>query len=90
MAIPFLSADDKMLAILEKGIREYEERYEMRSEDMVDALTDGSERETAEKLRWMFDYRVWQSLTEERTRTTGTLGTPTNTSTSDASLSIPS
>ena len=58
MAIPFLSPDDKMLEILDKGIREYEERYEMPSEDMLKALSDGSERETAEKLRWMFDYRV--------------------------------
>ena len=90
MAIPFLSPDDKMLEILDKGIREYEERYEMPSEDMLKALSDGSERETAEKLRWMFDYRVWRYLTEERTRTTGTPGTPTSTSTSDASLSIPS
>ena len=68
MSIPILTSDDRMLEILEKGIRKYEERYEMSSEDMVTALTDGSERETAEKLRWMFDYRVWEHLTEERTR----------------------
>ena len=49
MAIPFLSPDDKMLEILDKGIREYEERYEMPSEDMLKALSDGSERERRQR-----------------------------------------
>ena len=79
MATPFVFPDDQMRRALEKQVRDYEERYEMSSVEMAEALTDGTERETVEKLRWMFDYHVLEYLNAQ-IPTTGTLGTATESS----------
>lgn len=41
-------------AILNARIRAYEERYEMSSADLRDALRTGRARETADVARWLF------------------------------------
>ena len=79
MATPFIFPDEQMRRALEKQVRDYEERYEMSSVEMGEALTDGTERETVEKLRWMFDHHVLEYL-KARTPTTGTPGTATESS----------
>ena len=79
MATPFVFPDEQMQRALEKQVRDYEERYEMSSVEMAEALTDGTERETVEKLRWMFDYHVLKYL-HAQTRMTGTPGTATKSS----------
>ena len=58
----------------EKTVREAEARYEMSSDEMARALADGTERETEDKLRWMFAFRAHRSLTEAQIHTTGTHG----------------
>ncbi len=85
----FISLDEKMNRILEARIAKYENRYEMKSCEMAKALSHGDERETAEKLRWMFDYHVLEYL-KERTPTTGTHGSPMSSSMRSASQSISS
>ena len=61
----------KAVARLRRRIRTYERRYEVGSEQMANLVTTGYVKETAEILKWMFDYRVLQSLGKE-TRTRGT------------------
>lgn len=90
MSIRFLTLDDQLRGILEDRIATYESRYEMSSKEMAKALSDGDERETAEKLKWMFDYHVLVSLTKAQTPTTGTPGTDTRLSMRNASLATSS
>ena len=86
MPIPIVFPDPQVYRReLEEKVRVYEERYEMSSEEMLDALTDGSERETNEKLRWMSDYHVLRYLNAQ-TPTTGTPGTTTEASMRSALL----
>ena len=77
--IRYLTLDDKMDEILKERIAKYEDRYEMSSSEMVKALSSGVERETAEKLRWMFDYHA-QEYIRRQTHTDGTTGTTTSSS----------
>ena len=70
----------KAVARLRRRIRTYERRYEVGSEQMANLVTTGYVKETAEILKWMFDYRVLQSLGKE-TRTRGTVSTATSRST---------
>ena len=65
MKIRFLTLDEKMSGVLQERIDRLEARYEMASSDMAIALANGSERETAEKLKWMFDYHVLEYLREQ-------------------------
>ena len=88
MTIRVLTLSDQAKDILKERILRYEDRYEMSSSEMVTALSNGSERETAEKLEWMFDYHVLESMIEEQTLTTGTPGTDTSSSTRSVSVSI--
>ncbi len=89
MEIPFLTMDEKMSEILEDRISKYENRYEMHSRDMAKALSHGTERETAEKLRWMSDYHVLEYL-RNQTRTNGTTGKTISSSTKSASTPMSS
>ena len=59
----------------EQTVQEAEARYEMLSGDMARALASGAERETEDKLTWMYAYHALQSLDRARTRTGGTPGT---------------
>lgn len=91
MGIPVIPWEPQMEENLREQIRMYEERYEMSSEEMALALHYGSERETAEKLRWMSDYYILRSRNDrlsrnEETPTTGTRGIDTRSSTRSASL----
>ena len=89
MKIRFLTLDEKMSGILQDRIDRLEARYEMVSSDMAIALANGSERETAEKLKWMFDYHVLEYL-REQIPMNGTPGTTTSPSTRRVSEVIPS
>ena len=77
--IRYLTLDEKMNGILEERIIKYEDRYEMSSCEMAKALSNGTERETAEKLRWMFDYHALEYI-REQIHTSGTIGTTTSSS----------
>lgn len=77
--IRYLTLDEKMNGILEERIIKYEDRYEMSSSEMARALSDGTERETAEKLRWMFDYHALEYI-RKQTHTNGITGTTTSLS----------
>ena len=77
--IRYLTLDEKMNGILEERIFKYEDRYEMSSCEMAKALSDGTERETAEKLRWMFDYHALEYI-RKQTHTNGITGTTTSSS----------
>ena len=85
MGIPVIPWEPQMEEDLRERIRIYEERYEMSSEEMALALHYEAERETAEKLKWMFDYHVLRSL-NEKTPTAGTRGIGIRPSTRSASL----
>ena len=73
MGIQPLTRRRSMKASLKSRIARYESRYEMCCREMAKALSDGTERETAEKLKWMFDYRVLEYI-NSKTRTEGTTG----------------
>lgn len=91
MSIPVIPWGPQMEESLREQVRIYEQRYEMSSEEMARALHDGSERETAEKLKWMFDYHILRSRNDrlsrsEETPTIGRRGIGTRPSTRSASL----
>ena len=86
--IRYLTLDDKMDEVLKERIAKYEDRYEMSSTEMVKALSSGIERETAEKLRWMFDYHALEHI-RKQIRTNGITGTTTSSSTRNGSPNIP-
>ena len=69
-----ISKNNGLRAEFEKTVREAEIRYEMLSAEMARALADGTERETEDKLRWMYAFRALRSLTEAQTHMTGTPG----------------
>ncbi len=89
MGIPVVKLDRPMEDILVERIKAYEQRYEMSSDEMAWELHTGGERETAEKLKWMFDYHALLSLNGE-THTTGTPGTVTKPSMKSVSMSTSS
>ena len=70
-----------MEAELQAKIRQFEQRYERPSERMLQLLTWGEVKETAEILEWMFDYHVLKRLSEKETLTTGIRTTITEPST---------
>ena len=47
---------------LREQIREYEQRYEITSQEMLSRVSRGKERETSEVLEWMYAYHVLQLL----------------------------
>ena len=59
---------------LERAIKKFEFRYETKSEDMLNLLSDGKVKETGELIKWMFDFHALRRL-EEETPTTGIHGT---------------
>jgi len=57
----------RMLASrLRREIRVYEERYEIPSDRLEDALVRGEIRETAEVANWVIAYRMLRNLADER------------------------
>lgn len=84
--IRYITLDDKMGQVLKERLAQYEDRYEMSSTEMAEALSNGTERETAEKLRWMFDYHALEYI-RKQTRTNGITGTTTSSSTRNGSPS---
>ena len=78
-----------MKELLKGRIARYECRYEMHSREMAKALSDGTERETSDKLKWMFDYHALEYL-NNMTRTGGTAGKRTSSSTKNVSLNMSS
>ena len=75
MGIRINNGNHGLRAEFEKTVQEAEVRYEMLSGDMARALADGTERETEDKLTWMYAYHALRSLDKTRTRTDGTPGT---------------
>ena len=58
-------------AELDAKIRDFEHRYERPSERMLQLITWGEVKETAEILEWMQAYHVRQWLKAKETPTTG-------------------
>lgn len=56
----------RLLARLEREIREYELRYELRSSRLVAALRSGALRETAEVANWLIAYHTLRALRREQ------------------------
>ena len=67
---------EQMLKQKQEEMREFERRYEMSSEEMVDLFERDEIRPTAEVLRWYQVYHAVQYILE-MTPTTGTPGTTT-------------
>ena len=76
----------RMKAQRRRRIRRYELRYEISTAQMLEEVQAGQMRETAEILRWMFDYRVLERL-EAKTRTGGNGSTATAQSSRNGSKS---
>ena len=74
-------SSEEMRAELDAKIRKFEHRYERPSERMLQLLTWGEAKETAEILEWMQAYHVRRWLKEKETHTTGTPTTITEQST---------
>lgn len=74
-------SSEEMRAELDTKIREFERRYERPSDRMLQLLTWGEVKETAEILEWMQAYHVCRWLQEKETPTTGTPTTITEQST---------
>ena len=68
-------SSQQMYDEMSASVREFENRYEMGSADMLELLSNDVVKETGDILKWMFDYRVLLGLEQEGTPTTGTLGT---------------
>lgn len=47
-------------------LREYEHRYELRSDQIERELKAGRLRETAEIARWLIAYEAYRALSDER------------------------
>ena len=77
--VRYLSSGE-MLAEVETELRLYEVRYEMPSEKMATLLELDAIRPTAEVLKWYATYQG-AKLLRARTRTTGSRGTTTESST---------
>lgn len=74
-------SSEEMRAELDAKIRKFEHRYKRPSERMLQLLTWGEVKETAEILEWMQAYHVRRWLKEKETHTTGTPTTITEQST---------
>lgn len=61
----------KQVAIkrLRVNIARFERRYECHSHDMIQAVTEGRVRETAEVSKWLTNYRVLKNLEQRPGRT---------------------
>ncbi len=70
-------SSEEMRAELDAKIRKFEQRYERPSERMLQLLTWGEVKETAEILEWMQAYHARERLREKETLTTGTPTTTT-------------
>ena len=77
--VRYLSSGE-MLAEVEAELRQYEVRYEMPSEKMATLLELDAIRPTAEVLKWYATYQG-AKLLRAKTRTTGSRGTTTESST---------
>ncbi len=69
-----ITIDNGRRTEFEKTVQEAEVRYEMPSAEMARALAEGTERETEDKLRWMYAFRALQDLAEIHTYVAGTPG----------------
>ena len=74
-------SSEEMRSELDAKIREFERRYERPSERMLQLITWGEVKETAEILEWMQAFHVRRWLKEKETPTTGTPTTTTERST---------
>lgn len=73
-------SSEEMRTELDAKIRKFERRYERPSERMLQLVTWGEVKETAEILEWMQAYHVRRWLREKETLTTGTPTTTTGPS----------
>ena len=73
-------SSEELRAELDAKIRKFEHRYERPSERMLQLLTWGEVKETAEILEWMQAYHVRRWLKERETPTTGIHTTTTEPS----------
>ena len=76
-----ISKNNGLRAEFEKTVQEAEIRYEMLSHEMARALSSGKERETEDKLTWMYAFHALQSLEKAQTDMDGTAGTTIDLST---------
>lgn len=81
MGISIVAEEHGLRAKFERTVQEAEFRYEMQSAEMARALADGTERETEDKLRWMYAFRALRSLDRAQTPMDGTAGTTIDLST---------
>ena len=61
---------------LKRDIKMYEFRYETKSEEMLDLLSDGKIKETGELVKWMFDYKAFRHIEEACRDSEGKIITP--------------
>ena len=73
-------SSEEMRAELDAKIQKFERRYERPSERMLQLISWGEVKETAEILEWMQAYHVRRWLKEKETPTTGTPTTTTEPS----------
>ena len=52
----------RVITNLRSNIKRYEQRYEISSNKMLNMISSGQIRETAEILKWLQDYHVLQLL----------------------------
>lgn len=74
MAIRIVTKKHGLRAKFLKTVQEAETRYEMQSAQMARELALGTERETEDKLRWMYAFHALQSLDRARIHMDGTPG----------------
>lgn len=74
-------SSEEMRSELDAKIQDFERRYERPSERMLQLITWGEVKETAEILEWMQAFHVRRWLKEKETPTTGTPTTITERST---------
>jgi hypothetical protein len=64
----FAAAPDALtnyLAVIEARLRAFEQRYELASSELAEALRRGAVRDTADVSDWLFWVGVWSRLARE-------------------------
>ena len=64
---------------LKRDIKMYEFRYETKSEEMLNLISDGKVKETGELVKWMFDYKALRHIEEAPRDSEGKKITPAAT-----------
>lgn len=79
--VRYLAPGEAEAKYLER-IRKAEQKYGMTSAEMEQLFSTGDDQwDTVEILKWMSAYHAYQSLSGDKTRTDGTVGTTTGAST---------